>query len=85
MTMPRFHINVHNYTGSICDDEGAELTDLAAAARRATMGVRSILAEELLGGALDLRGRVEITDEKGAILQVIRFTDLVEVIRDAGE
>lgn len=83
--MTRFHIHIHETLGFIADEEGAELADLATAARRAIEGVRSILAEDLLSGAIDLRGRVEITDGEGAVLQVMRFQDLVEVIQGPGD
>lgn len=82
--MPHFHIHVHNHSGETTDEEGADYPSLDDAARSAVEGVRAILGEELGRGALDLRGRIEITDADGQTLRVIRFDEVVNLQQDSG-
>ncbi len=79
--MPRYRFNVDNSIGFVADEEGRELPDLAAARAEALKGVRSILAEDVLNGRLDLKGRLEVTDEAGEILATIGFADAVDISR----
>ena len=77
--MPHYHFNLHNSLGLILDEEGRELPDLEAARDEAIKGVRSILAGEVLEGQVDLRGRLEITDEGRKTVLVLAFAEAVEV------
>jgi hypothetical protein len=63
--MPRFFFDVVNSIGFVRDDEGAELPDAAAARLNALHAIRSILAEEVRRGRIDLRGRIEVREESG--------------------
>ena len=80
--MPRFHLHVYNSTGYTCDEEGVDLSGLDEAKAQAVCGIRSILREEILGGSVDLRGRIEIADGGSAVLAVVRFAEAVEVHLD---
>jgi hypothetical protein len=84
--MPLYHVNIYNQTGETRDEEGQEFATLDDAVRSAIAGVRGVLAEELRGGALDLRGRIEIADGTGKILRTVPFREIVEVLLepDAG-
>jgi len=79
--MPRYHFNVDNGTGFVADEEGRELPDLAAARAEGVKGVRSILAEDVLNGRIDLLGRLDIVDGAGKVLLAIRFAEAVEISR----
>ena len=80
--MPRFHIHIHNSTGTTRDEEGEDLPDLEQAERKAVDGVRSILSEEVRRGMLDLRGRADIADSGGEVLSSVRFADTIRLQRD---
>ncbi|HEY0012475.1 MAG TPA: Crp/Fnr family transcriptional regulator [Allosphingosinicella sp.] len=73
--MPRFFFNIRNGNGFTEDEEGRDFPDVRAARAEALKGVRSIVAEEVKEGRLDLAGRVEITDEAGASIEAIPFGD----------
>lgn len=75
--MPRYHFNLHNSIGFVADEEGRDLPDLETAHEEALKGARSIIAEEVLGGRLDLRGRVDVTDGAGKPLFSLDFADAV--------
>jgi Domain of unknown function (DUF6894) len=77
--MPLYHFNLLNGSGLIPDEEGRELPDLETARAEGIRGARSIIAEEVLDGHVDLSSRLEITDEAGNILIAISFADTVEV------
>jgi hypothetical protein len=77
--MPRYRFNIHNGIGFVEDEEGRELPDLAAARAEAVKGIRSILAEDVAEGRVDLRGRIEVLDEADAPVLTIAFGDAVRV------
>jgi len=77
----RFHFNVFNTIGDTPDEEGQELADLDAARTEAIRGIRSLLASEVQDGAMYLRGRIEIADPEGRILETIAFQDAVTIER----
>lgn len=77
--MPRYRFNVDNGTGFIEDEEGRELPDLDVVRAEALKGIRSILAEDVLSGQIDLTGRLEVVDDAGTVLLTVPFGDAVAV------
>jgi hypothetical protein len=77
--MPRYYFHIHNGTGFTRDEEGQELSGPDEAHEAALAGIRSILADELEAGGIDLDGRIEITDGEGAVERTVPFGDAVEV------
>ncbi len=82
--MPRFYLNLFNRVGPVPDEEGSEAEDLPAARDLAVQSIRDILSEEARTGAIDLNGRIEITDGEGRLLDTLFFADAVR-IRRAGD
>ena len=79
--MPRYRFNIDNGIGFVADEEGRELPDLAVARAEGMKGIRSILAEDVLNGRLDLKGRLDVVGQDGNILLTISFAEAVEVSR----
>ena len=77
--MPHFRFNIHNGNGLTEDREGRTLPDAEAARAEALQGIRSILAEDVLQGYLDLQGRIEVLDEGDKPLFAIPFADAVRI------
>ena len=77
--MERYHFNVRNGTGYTEDEEGQELSDPDKARAIAVEGARSLLSAEALTGDLDLRGRIEVTDESGTVVNIVDFGDVLSV------
>ncbi len=75
--MPRFFFNIRNGNGLTEDEEGRDFPDVAAARAEALKGVRSIVAEEVKEGRLDLAGQVEILDEAGAPVLDVGFREAI--------
>ena len=81
--MARFFLHIYNGAGLTEDDDGQELAGLDEARASAVAGIRSLLAEELLSGTIDLRGRIEIFGEDDQEpLEIVHFRDVVTVQLD---
>jgi hypothetical protein len=80
-SMPRYYFNIDNSIGYLADEEGRELAGPDEARREALKGARSILAEDVLQGKIDLRGRLEVKDEAGRIVLTLPFSEAVELLR----
>jgi hypothetical protein len=82
--VPHYYFHVTNSIGLVKDEEGRELGSVEAARKEALDDIRSILSEEVRRGSVDLRGKVEITDENGHLFTTIPFNEAVELrLRDA--
>ena len=79
--MAHYYFHVHNSTGVSRDDEGIDAPDFAAARSHAVAGIRSIIGEEAKTGRLDLRGYIEVNDERDETLLIIRFEEAFQVFR----
>jgi hypothetical protein len=75
--MTRYHFNIRNGVGHIPDEDGRDLPDLEAARAEALEGIRSIVSEEARRGAIDLTGRIEITDDDGNLLSVVGYDEAI--------
>jgi hypothetical protein len=75
--MTRYHFNIRNGDGFIEDEEGRELAGPDVARAEAVKGARSLIADGILQGRLDLSGTIEVTDAKGEPLFAIAFAEAV--------
>jgi hypothetical protein len=76
----RFFFHLHNSIGLTKDQEGRELDDITQARNEAIIGVRSVIAAEVIEeGRIDLRGKLEIADASGKILDVVQFIEVVNI------
>lgn len=77
--MPRYHLNLHNAHIDATDEEGVDLADMSEAHVRALAGIRDFIGHEACSGKIDLRGRVDIADDKGTILATVAFKDAFQI------
>ena len=77
--VPRYYFNVRNGHGFIADDEGLELSSDQDARMEAISGARSLLSAEVLDGALDLSGQIEVTNDINCEVLRVRFRDTVNI------
>jgi hypothetical protein len=80
--MPHVHFHLNNAVGLVHDGEGQEAADLDEARAIAIENIRSILAEDVRHGLIDLSGRIEVTDGDGRLLLVVPFADAVTIRTD---
>jgi hypothetical protein len=77
--MPHFHLNLHNTHVDAPDEQGADFTDVADAREHAVTGIRDFLSHEAKAGVLDLRGRIDIADDRGAIVLSVPFAEALTI------
>ena len=77
--MPLYYFNIHNGDGLTGDEEGRELPDDGAAHAEALQGIRSILAEEVRQGRLDLDGRIEVLDGAKRPLFSVTYAEALRI------
>ena len=80
--MPRFYFHLFNDV-TARDEEGAELPNAAVAVQRAASLARQMAAESVKEGHLVLDHRIEVEDEHGETIGVVRFSDVVDVKKSA--
>jgi hypothetical protein len=78
--MPRYFFHLFNDVVSR-DEEGVELPNNAVAMQHAAASAREMAAESVREGQLILDHRIEVTDEAGGRIGVVRFADVVEVLQ----
>ena len=78
--MPRYYLHLYNCLGDVRDDEGEELSALEDARDCAFQAIRDILSEEVRQGRIDLRGRIEIADAGKRVVEIVPFSDAVEIL-----
>ena len=78
--MERFYFNIFNDDITI-DNEGIECLDLDAARKRAMIESRVLACHAITQyGTLNLRHRIDIMDETGAICASVSFADAIKII-----
>lgn len=76
--MPIYFFHVHKDSApKIVDKEGTELTDLRAAVAFAVLSARSHAADDVLRGQFKAGDWIEIVDEKGCLLHIVRFDEAI--------
>ena len=79
--MPHYFFDLHNDM-DVMDDEGVKLPDLGAAKAHALREARTMIQASVAeAGRIDLRHHIDIRDESGAVVHVMRFEDAVRIQR----
>ena len=81
--MPRYYFDLRNDV-DVADEEGRELPDLNSVRDAAVVEAREMIGESVLLGRINLNHRIEVRDESGDTVLVMRFGDAVEVTPIAG-
>ncbi len=77
--MPIYHLNLFNDVDCL-DEEGGEYPNLAEAKAAAIDSARALMAEHVRAGkAVTLHHRIEIADERGKVLAVMPFSELITI------
>jgi hypothetical protein len=76
--MPRYYFNVVTTTTTVEDLEGTELPSLDAARKEAIKDARQLMGAAILDGDDISSRRIEISNDAGEVLFVLRFTDAIK-------
>lgn len=77
--MPHYYFDLHNGHGAVPDDEGSDLADQAAARTMALDSIRSMVAEDVGKGIIDLTGRIEVKDHNHSLLLCVTYLEAFHV------
>ena len=75
--MPHYFFHVREGESLICDPEGSDLPNEAAARAYAVAAARSLLSTDVLAGRLPLSHAIEVADEGGRTLLIVAFGEAV--------
>jgi hypothetical protein len=78
--VPRFFFHLYDDC-IVLDEEGSDLVDVGAARGEAIRSARSIMAEQIGHGQLNLGHRIEVEDANGDPVLTLTFGDAVTVQR----
>ena len=82
--MPRYYFHIFNDM-EVRDDDGQQLRDVAAARKEARDAAADLIRDEIKAGRkIHPDHRIEIEDERGHMVAVLRFGDLIADERFAG-
>ena len=76
--MPQFRFHVINDIDAP-DEEGQELSNLAAAHLKAIDYARDLASVAVRQGRLNLKHRIDVEDDEGHVLLSVTFADAVEL------
>ena len=79
--MPRYYFHTRSASGLARDVDGVELDGLDDARAVAEHAVRKAIVEMVYDGELRLDEAIEISDEAGEPLLVLRYGDVVRIAR----
>jgi hypothetical protein len=77
--VPRYYFHIHNSHGAAEDDEGIEAKSLSEAREHAVAGIRSLISAEALNGQINLKGRIDISDESGKVALSVPFPEAIAI------
>ncbi|MFS8148872.1 DUF6894 family protein [Rhizobium sp. BR 249] len=75
--MPKFYFNVVSNAGMVIDLEGSDLATIEDARREAVQDARALMSQAVLSGRDISARKIHICDERGAVLQIVAFTDTI--------
>jgi len=66
----------------LLDPDGIEYADIDVLKRKVLVAVRELISEDVKGGVIDLRFRIDAEDRDGMIVYTLDFADAVNIIPD---
>ena len=75
--MPRFFMHLVDGTDVLLDRDGTEMA--AESVAPATLAARDCMEGDVRNGRLDLRYRIDVHDEAGAVVHSLAFADALMI------
>ena len=80
--MTRYYMQLRDGTEHLLDAEGLEYADIDELKKRVLIAVRELMSEDIKGGVIDLRFRIDAEDREGVIVYTLAFAEAVNIIPD---
>ena len=77
--MAHYYFHLRDDGERLLDPQGLWIEDAAQIAQVALREVRSLISQEALQGEINLDQRLEVEDDRGKLVHVLRFADAVRV------
>jgi hypothetical protein len=78
----RYYLQLRDGTEQLLDPEGIEYADIDVLKKKVLVAVRELISEDVKGGVIDLRFRIDAEDRDGVIVYTLDFSDAVNIIPD---
>jgi hypothetical protein len=78
--MARYFMHLRDGTEELLDPDGVEFESLTALRDAVLFTARDLLKGDIQDGVLDLRFRIDVHDESGAIVHTLPFKHAVNII-----
>jgi hypothetical protein len=80
--VPRYFFHLRDHTDEALDPDGKEM-GIDAVGAVAMLAARDCIAGDVKSGTVDLRYRIDVHDETGALIHRLPFADAVAIIAPA--
>ena len=80
--MARYYMQLRDGTDHLLDPDGIEYADINVLKKKVLVAVRELISEDVKGGVIDLRFRIDAEDRDGMIVYTLDFADAVNIIPD---
>ena len=80
--MARYFLQLRDGTEHMLDPEGIEYADMDVLKKKVLIAVRDLISEDVKGGVIDLRFRIDAEDRNGVIVYTLGFAEAVKIIPD---
>jgi hypothetical protein len=80
--MARYYLQLRDGSDQLLDPEGIEQADLDALRKDVLLAIRGMLSEDVRGGVIDMRFRIDAEDRDGVIVYSLGFSEALKIIPD---
>jgi hypothetical protein len=81
----RYYMQLRDGTDHLLDPDGIEYADIDVLKKKVLRAVRELISEDVKGGVIDLRFRIDAEDRDGLIVYTLDFADALNIIPDNKE
>jgi hypothetical protein len=78
----RYYMQLRDGSEQMLDPDGIEYADLDELKKKVLIAVRELISEDVKGGLIDLRFRIDAEDHEGTIVYTLAFAQAVNIIPD---
>ncbi len=80
--MARYYLQLRDGSEQLLDPDGIEYADLDELRKKVLVAVRDLISQDVKGGVIDLRFRIDAEDRDGTIVYTLGFAEAVNIIPD---
>ena len=78
--MPRYYMQLRDGNEELLDPDGLEFADMDTLKKKVLLAVRELISEDVKGGIVDLRFRLDAEDREGLVVYTLGFAKALDII-----